>query len=377
MPPHHARFDDLIAGRAVACPPAHRVLVAERPGEVAAVLAEVERATAAGDWAFGYVSYEAAPGLDPKLPSFPEKLGQMPLVWFGLCERPVAVTPIEVGREAVAAEAVWAPEWSAGEHAHAVDLVRKHIGAGDTYQCNLTSRLRTAFGGDPAALYASLAAGQRAALNAYLDLGDFVIVSASPELFFEWAGDRVRTRPMKGTAARGHDPESDRERARRLRASPKEQAENLMIVDLLRNDLSKIALTGSVEVPELFALERYPTVWQMTSEVTARLGAGVGLVEIFRALFPCGSVTGAPKRRSMEIIRELESGPRGVYCGAIGLVAPPSEPVRARFSVAIRTAVVDRRAGTAVYGSGGGITWDSVPAEEWAELLTKATILNP
>jgi aminodeoxychorismate synthase component I len=362
----NARFDDLVTGRALACPPPHRVLTATRPDEVAPVLAEVE---ASGEWAYGYVSYEAAPGLDPGLPAFPRAAGDPPLVWFGLCGEPVEVPPIGPGHSV---KPRWTLDWGESEHRRAVEAVRKHIEAGETYQCNLTSRLRTTFDGDPSALYATLATAQGGALNAYAEIGPFVIASASPELFFEWSGDRLRTRPMKGTAARspGHDDEI----ARRLRASPKEQAENLMIVDLLRNDLAKVAVTGSVEVTELFALERYPTVWQMTSEVVAELRPECGLADIFRALFPCGSVTGAPKRRSMEIIRDLESGPRGIYCGAVGLVAPPSERVRARFNVAIRTAVLDRRTSTAVYGAGGGITWSSDPAAEWAELLTKASI---
>jgi para-aminobenzoate synthetase/4-amino-4-deoxychorismate lyase len=256
-----------------------------------------------------------------------------------------------------------------------VARVRAHIAAGETYQVNLTDRLRAHVDGDPYALYAGLALAQRAAYSAHLDLGRYVIASASPELFFEWTGDRLRTRPMKGTAVRGRDSAEDDEQARRLRASPKERAENLMIVDLLRNDLSQVAVVGSVAVPELFALERYPTVWQLTSEVTARIRPGTGLVDVFRALFPCGSVTGAPKRRTMQVIRDLETGPRGVYCGAIGFVAPPGVPVRARFSVAIRTAVVDRATGAAVYGAGGGITWDSDPAAERAELLTKTAVL--
>jgi para-aminobenzoate synthetase/4-amino-4-deoxychorismate lyase len=180
---------------------------------------------------------------------------------------------------------------------------------------------------------------------------------------------------MKGTAARGRTAEEDRVRARELRSSPKEQAENLMIVDLLRNDLSRVARTGTVDVPELFTLERYPTVWQMTSEVVARTRADVGLVDVFRALFPCGSVTGAPKVATMEIIRALETGPRGVYCGAIGVVAPPGSAFRARFSVAIRTVVADRRSGRAVYGVGSGITWDSDAAAEHAELAAKSAVL--
>src|SRR3712207_3671531 len=180
---------------------------------------------------------------------------------------------------------------------------------------------------------------------------------------------------MKGTAPRGRTTSEDREQSRLLRSSSKEQAENLMIVDLLRNDLGRVAEVGSVVVEELFAVERYPTVWQMTSQVTARVQPDVGLLDLFRALFPCGSVTGAPKRRTMQLIDELEATPRGVYCGAVGLVAPPSAPFRARFNVAIRTVVVDRASGDAVYGAGGGITWGSDAGRERAELHAKAAVL--
>ena len=229
--------------------------------------------------------------------------------------------------------------------------------------------------GDPFGLYRDLALGQRGAHNAYLDLGRFAVASASPELFFERRGDQILLRPMKGTARRGRHLREDEVLAQRLRHSAKEQAENVMIVDLLRNDVARVAETGSVAVPALFTVERYETVLQLTSDVTARLRPGTGLVELFRALFPCGSVTGAPKASSMEVIRSLEPTPRGVYCGAIGLVGPPDAPVRARFNVAIRTAVVDTETGDAVYGTGGGITWDSEPAAEHAEVLTKTAVL--
>ncbi|WP_051807903.1 aminodeoxychorismate synthase component I [Actinoplanes subtropicus] len=355
----NARFDDLVAGRALVCPPPRRVLTTSDPGEVAGVLRAVERATEAGAWAYGYVSYDA---------------GGPPLIWFGLCDEPVADEPIAAPpgpRPPIG----WTPDWTAAEHARAVAAVRRHIADGETYQCNLTDRLRAVVE-DPFELYARMATAQRAAYNAYLDTGRFVIASASPELFFDWVGDRLRTRPMKGTARRGDDPAADALAARRLRASAKEQAENVMIVDLLRNDLSRVAELGSVAVTELFTIEAYPTVWQLVSEVTARRHAASGLAEIFAALFPCGSVTGAPKQRSMEIIRALEPGPRGVYCGAVGLVAPPGAPFRARFNVAIRTAVLDRQTGIAVYGAGGGITWGSDAALEHAELLAKTAVLG-
>jgi para-aminobenzoate synthetase/4-amino-4-deoxychorismate lyase len=322
------------------------------------------------------VAYEAAAGLDPQLPGGSAPAADPPLVWFGLCEEPERVESLAPPADAGPPPAPWRPDWTDDEHARAVARVREHIAAGETYQCNLTDRLRSTVAGDPEALYARLALAQRGAHNAYLDLGRHVVASASPELFFEWAGDVVRTRPMKGTAPRGRTTAEDREQSRRLRSSSKEQAENLMIVDLLRNDLGRVAEVGSVVVDELFALERYPTVWQMTSQVSARVPAGTDLPDLFRALFPCGSVTGAPKRRTMQLIAALEPTPRGVYCGAVGLVAPPSAPFRARFNVAIRTVVVDRTTGQAVYGAGGGITWGSEAARERAELHAKAAVLT-
>ncbi|RBY90294.1 aminodeoxychorismate synthase component I [Blastococcus sp. TBT05-19] len=373
MPGPWARFDDLRAGTALRCPPPRQVLTANRPDEVAGVLQEVHDATERGSWAFGYVAYEAASGLDPRLPG--RTTDGEPLVWFGLCDEPVPVDPV-TPPAAAADDTTWLPDWSDTGHAAAVATVRERIAAGETYQCNLTDRLRSAVPGNPEELYARLALAQRGAHNAYLDLGRHVVASASPELFFEWAGDEVRTRPMKGTAARGRTTAEDRERSAALRASAKERAENLMIVDLLRNDLGRVAEIGSVRVDELFTLERYPTVWQLTSEVSARVRPGTGLLELFRALFPCGSVTGAPKQRTMELISELEPTPRGIYCGAVGLVAPPTAPFRARFNVAIRTVVLDRATGRAVYGAGGGITWDSDAARERAELHAKAAVLT-
>ena len=369
-----ARFDDLRSGESLRCPPASRVLTTTRLDEVAGVLQEVHEATEAGSWAYGFVSYEAAPGLDPRLPGGWTP-GQPPLVWFGLCTEPSRVDPPAAGDLPAPPVRPWRPDWTTAEHAGAVARVRAEIAAGETYQCNLTDRLRSTVT-DPEALYHRLALAQRGAHNAYLDLGRHVVASASPELFFEWVGDEVRTRPMKGTAARGRTTAEDELASRALRTSSKEQAENVMIVDLLRNDLGRIAEVGTVTVQELFALERYPTVWQMTSQVSARVRPDVGLRELFAALFPCGSVTGAPKQRTMELIRELEPTPRGVYCGAIGLVAPPGAAFRARFNVAIRTVVVERATGEAVYGAGGGITWGSDAAAERAELLAKATVLG-
>ncbi|MBC8077362.1 MAG: bifunctional anthranilate synthase component I family protein/class IV aminotransferase, partial [Chloroflexales bacterium] len=229
------------------------------------------------------------------------------------------------------------------------------------------------FAGDALALYRQLSTAQPADYRAYLDNGDYRILSLSPELFFGWDGDQIMTRPMKGTARRGRWLAEDEARAAALLASEKERAENLMIVDLLRNDIGRVAEIGSVRVPQLFAAERYPTVWQLTSTVSARTRPATTLEDVFAALFPCGSVTGAPKVSTMRLIAALEDTPRGVYCGAIGLIEPGGA---ATFNVAIRTVQLDAATGAANYGVGGGITWDSTAAGEYAEVRAKAALLG-
>jgi para-aminobenzoate synthetase/4-amino-4-deoxychorismate lyase len=376
--PVWGRFDDLVAGTALAFERPTRVLAAAERDDVLPVLAEVERATTQGAWAFGYLAYEAAAGLDPRWAVAPRRPGDaLPLALFGLSDAPVQVPPVQPPPGTARAYRLgrWERGWSEEGYAADVARVKDLIAAGETYQLNLTVRMRAAVAGDLEQLYADLAWAQRGAYAAYLDLGRHVVASASPELFFEWTGDRLLTRPMKGTAPRGTTTAEDAERCARLLGSEKERAENLMIVDLLRNDLGQIAEVGSVQVPALFTPERFETVWQLTSDVTARPRPGTGLVDVFRALFPSGSITGAPKQRTMELIRALEPEPRGVYCGAIGVVAPPGQAFRARFNVAIRTVTVDRVTGTAAFGTGGGVTWSSEPDAEHAELLTKAAIL--
>jgi para-aminobenzoate synthetase/4-amino-4-deoxychorismate lyase len=254
--------------------------------------------------------------------------------------------------------------------------VKDALAAGNTYQCNLTTMMESPFSGDTGELYHDLIHAQRGHYGAYLDLGRHVIASASPELFFEWSGSKLRTRPMKGTVPRGRTTAEDARQRARLLGSPKERAENVIIVDLLRNDLSRVAGTGTVAVTALLTPERYETVWQLTSEVTAATGPGIGLAGVFRALFPCGSVTGAPKISTMGLIKDLEARARGVYCGAIGVVAPRTARYRARFSVAIRTAHVDRGSGRAQYGAGSGLTWSSDPDSEYDEIQAKAAILH-
>ncbi len=376
IPEPWGRFDDLVGGTAVRFSGLRQVLVAEHPDDVASVLDELDRVTREGRWAFGFVAYEAAPALDPALTTH-ARTGGLPLAWFGVVDAPEPVPPLDVVGPTVPT-LDWVAEWDAEAHRTAVERVRVSIAAGETYQCNLTTRLTADARPDldAVALYRELVHGQRGAHNSYLDLGRFVVASASPELFFEQRGDRILMRPMKGTAARGRTTAEDEATVARLQGSEKERAENVMIVDLIRNDLGRIAVPGTVTVPRLLAAERYETVHQLTSDVTAQLRADIGLTGTFRALFPCGSVTGAPKARTMELIRELESGPRGVYCGAVGIVGPPGSRVRARFSVAIRTVLLDRERQRLTYGTGGGITWSSRPSAEYAELQAKSRVLD-
>ncbi len=354
------RFDSLV-----------RILIAASPAEVLPLLAEVEQATIGGLHAAGFVSYEAAPGLDPTLATYPP--GDLPLVWFALFRERHEVEPGTISLPTTERLLQPRPSWDAGRYAQAFATVQGYIAAGDSYQVNLTFEEHFRFSGDPFGFYRRLCAAQPAAFCAWLDLGDHAIASASPELFFARHGDSLVMRPMKGTALRGSDPIEDQHRRRHLADSPKERAENLMIVDLVRNDLGRIATTGSVAVPKLFAVESYPTLHQMTSTVTANILPDTGVGEIFRALFPCGSVTGAPKRRSIAIIEELESRPRGVYCGAIGFVSPGDEMV---FNVAIRTALLDRRHGCGTLGIGSGVTADAVASAEYRECLDKARFLT-
>lgn len=373
----HARFDDLAAGTALVFAEApSAVLIARRVDEVRDVLAAVDSATNAGRWAWGFVAYEAAPGLDPDLRVRTPAAVHPPLAWFAVCDAPDEAAAIE---RPTGERRYWTAPWTLDttpdQHAAAISRIHADIAAGTYYQANLTARLSGRVLGDLSQYYADLVHAQGGAYNAYLNTAEDVIVSASPELFFEWSGDVLRSRPMKGTAARSADPGEDAATRDRLRRSAKDIAENIMIVDLLRNDLGRIARTGTVRVPRLLDVERYESVWQLTSEITATVEPGLTLVDAFTALFPCGSVTGAPKGSAMSAIARLETAPRGVYCGAIGWVAPPANATRARFSVAIRTVRVDERSGAASYGSGGGITIGSEPAAEFRELLDKTAVL--
>ena len=367
------RFDDLRAGTSLVFGTARAVLQTRDPADVRSVLDAVDRATRDGAWAYGFVSYEAAAGLDDALTTCPPDGAGPPLVWFALTAPPRRdPTPPPGGAFEVGE---WTLDVSPAGYRAAVEQARARIAAGDTYQVNVTARLHAPVAGYPAGLYRELLDHQSTAHAAYLDIGSHQVVSASPELFFDWTGNRLLTRPMKGTRPRLADEVADNAQRRALRDDPKERAENVIVVDLLRNDLARIARTGSVRVDRLCTVEGYETVWQLTSDVSATVADDTTVTDVFGALFPSGSVTGAPKPSTMRIIAEIEGRPRGLYCGAIGWVAPPEAPTRARFSVAIRTAVVS--GGVATYGAGCGITWSSDPEAELAELHAKARILEP
>jgi len=324
-----------------------------------------------GLYAAGFVAYEAAPGFDRALNVRPQP--HFPLTWFGLYDRVSALDMPQVGVRC-AGGLDWQPTVSWEEYARMLQEIRTRIAAGTTYQVNFTYRLRASFRGDSWEYFRGLAGGSRSGYAAYLDIGRWAVCCASPELFFLLQNDTLESRPMKGTAPRGGTLKEDEERARWLRESEKNRAENLMIVDMIRNDIGRVAEIGSVAVPRLFEVERFPTVLQMTSTVTARVRSS--FTDIMAALFPCASITGAPKVSTMRIIAELESTPRGLYCGSIGYLAPDGDRLRAQFNVAIRTVTIDRGAGMAEYGVGGGILWDSDPAEEYRECEIKTRVLR-
>jgi para-aminobenzoate synthetase / 4-amino-4-deoxychorismate lyase len=347
------------------------VLVAYEIGEVAPVLQRVDRSLRQSSlFTAGFVSYEAAPGLDPALKT--KRLSSFPLVWFGLYPKPVFLPALpDPQRISLLPSFQWSATVTRRDYDLAIEQVKKYIARGETYQVNYTYRLLSTFHGDLFAAFIDLARAQRAQYTAFVYTDRYTLCSASPELFFSLDGDLLASKPMKGTAARGRTLQEDLEQARWLRNSEKDQAENVMIVDMVRNDIGKIARTGSVRVPELFTVEKYPTVWQMISTVTGETGAG--LYEIFQALFPPASITGAPKPRTMEIIEKLENSPRRIYTGCIGYASPDR---KAQFNVSIRTMLVDRLDMSAEYGIGGGITWGSVDSAEFEESRAKAKILT-
>ncbi|MBC2103886.1 aminodeoxychorismate synthase component I [Listeria booriae] len=338
--------------------------------EVTERMQQVEQAIDLGYYVAGYVGYEAAPAFNKHLQTFAP--GKMPLLWFGVFRemREVAQSEAPILQPP---KLDWQPTTDYASYAKGIHFIRDQIAAGNTYQTNYTIRLESAFAEDDENFYEQLKVAQQADYSAYLSTGRFHILSASPELFFHWKDGVIKTKPMKGTARRGMTQRDDAKARDWLSASAKNQAENVMIVDLLRNDLGQIAKPGTVKVPHLFDVERYPTVWQMTSTVTAETLPDIHLTAIFEALFPCGSITGAPKVKTMELITQAETSPRNVYCGAIGYVTPDKEAI---FNVPIRTVVVDTEEKTAEYGVGGGIVWDSRSGAEYEEVQAKAALLT-
>jgi para-aminobenzoate synthetase/4-amino-4-deoxychorismate lyase len=345
-----------------------RVLVARDLVEVIPLLRDAESAAKRGSWVALAISYDAAPAFDRAFDVHRDP--EFPLLWCGIFDSGAQTE----GRGSASGFTVSAfePALPANEYLRAIATIKEYIAAGDTYQVNYTYPLRGSVSGDLFACFDTVARSQGAAYSAYLDIGTHRILSFSPELFFRRDGRTLTTKPMKGTARRGRWTAEDDDHAAQLASSEKDRAENVMIVDLLRNDLGKVAEVGSVEVAELFAVERFNRVLQMTSTVRAVQRADADLVSIMGALFPCGSVTGAPKIRSMEIIRELEPHARGIYTGAIGLVSPNSMV----FNVAIRTLAVEAKTGRATLGVGGGITWESTVEGEYEESLLKASFLT-
>ncbi len=362
-------LDDQLAGTARFYDRPVEIISAHRPEEVDAAMARIQSRLDAGFHLAGYMAYETGFVLEPKLRSLLSHDGS-PLILMGVFETYSKDYP-DFPCEAVPRLKL-KPSWSEAEYLERFEKVIAYIQAGDVYQINLTFPLISDFEGSALCLYDTLRARQPVRYGGVISLGDGPdIVSFSPELFFDKQGADISMRPMKGTVKRLRDPKADIELREAMRHDRKSQAENLMIVDLLRNDLSRIAEKASVKVPHLFSLETYPTLHQMTSTVTAKLGDNVSVQDLFRSLFPCGSVTGAPKIRAMEIIHELEAGTRGPYCGGIGYLDPNGD---ACFNVAIRTAMIE--GGKLRYHVGSGVVLDSVGEDEYDECLLKAKVLS-
>ena len=360
-----------------------QVMVAHELADVRPLLDAVQSAALQGRWCVGYLRYEAAPAFDSALTVHaPEG----PLAWFAVYDK-VLSWPQDAGLEAPTPVTEWLETCTRPVFDAALSHIQNAIAAGELYQVNFTAQLAGTWqdkptAGSSLAQFAALQRAQPGGYAAFIDTGDAQVLSVSPELFFDWksshagASGQILARPMKGTALRGNTPDADAAQAAALRASPKERAENVMIVDLLRNDISRFAEPFSVRVPALFHTEALPSVWQMTSDVRARTRPGTTLSDVFAALFPCGSVTGAPKVRAMQMIRSQEAGPRGVYCGAIGVVRPgqSGNAIRATFNVPIRTVTV--QAGRLRCGIGSGITSSATPEAEWQEWRAKRKFLD-
>lgn len=347
------------------------IIRADTPDEVEAAFAEMQQAQADGKWLAGYVSYEFGYLTSHKLEKLMPENRETPLIHFGVFDAPQTLT-VETTDTPAELDQLQ-PQWNADQYERAFGVVHDYIGAGDIYQVNLTFPIATRSSTSTDALYARLKQRQIVPHGALVDLDGVALLSRSPELFFSLSTNGVlKTKPMKGTAPRGSTPTQDDALRDGLQASEKNRAENLMIVDLLRNDMSRVSEIGSVQVPELFVVERFATLHQMTSTITSKVLDGTCIKDLFMALFPCGSITGAPKVRAMEIIAEIEAQPRGAYCGSIGWIAPDGAM---EFSVAIRT-LMYRKDGTVQLNVGGGVVYDSTAQDEYDEALLKAHFAN-
>ncbi len=361
----HIRFDHGPEGIACAFARPRALIEAREPREVPGALEALDAARAEGQWLAGYASYELGYTLEPRLLSLLPEERRLPLMRFGVYDAPDAVPLL---RPQNVAFSDFLPQWDAARYVEAYQCVHDYICAGDVYQANLTFPIEMRAQGTAAGIYQALAKVQPVQYGALIEQEGLAILSRSPELFFRTTADgQIETRPMKGTQPRSADPTEDARRRFFLQTDEKNRAENLMIVDLLRNDLSRISEPGSVRVPELFKIESFTTVHQMTSTIRAQMQPGTGLAGIFRALFPCGSITGAPKMRAMEIIAGLEPQARDIYCGTIGWAAPDGQ---SEFNVAIRTGLLE--AGRLRLNVGGGIVYDSTAQSEYEEALWKA-----
>lgn len=321
----------------------------------------------------GYISYEAGYRLEPALIDLLPPRRACPLLVLGVFEAPTVSADIAASCHPPPQLRNAKPDWDFAAYRERFDKLHQHLRRGNCFQGNLTFPIRAEWEGDPLAIFQALARTQPVRHSAFIDLHGPVVASRSPELFFSVSRNRwIETMPMKGTMPRGSTLKEDAAFLAQLRTDPKIQAENRMIVDLLRNDMSRISEVGSVTVPDLFEVETYPTVHQMVSRIRARLRPGIGLSDILQALFPCGSITGAPKISAMRILRLLESEPRGVYCGAIGWAAPDGTM---KFNVAIRTISLFPD-GQAICNVGGGVILDSTPEAEYKECLLKAKFLG-
>jgi para-aminobenzoate synthetase component 1 len=369
----YALFRDDTTGQVMLFADPAEIIIARTRAEFFDGLARIEQARAAGKWLAGYLSYEAGYLFEDKLSAFADARSETPLLCFGIFEAPSADThPLAQAVKRVEnEECITAPKagWDFPTYKERFDRLHWHLRQGDCYQANLTMPITARWSGDPRAAFWSLIDRQPVKYGALVDLGGPIILSRSPELFFRTDDDGwIETHPMKGTAKRGNSPAEDAAIIKAMCEDIKTQAENRMIVDLLRNDISRISEVGTLDVPKLFDIETYPTVHQMVSHVQAKLLPDLTITDIFAALFPCGSITGAPKISAMSILHELEDGPRDVYCGAIGMISPRGAM---RFSVAIRTISLFPD-GKAVFNVGGGIVFDSTAEAEYEECLLKA-----